>query len=116
MLKYSHANQGAGLKIYVSGKITGLDYHETFAKFEKGEELLKAMFPLAEIVNPLKLHPPEMQNTQSWEWFMLSDIEALLPCDMIALLHDWKDSKGARIEHTIAAEMNKQILFLHGLS
>lgn len=115
MLSYKHSKDGQGLKIYISGKITGLDFQEVLNKFQNAEDYLLMTFPHAEIINPTKLHPKEYQDIHSWDWFMIEDIKALLPCCTIALMECWKNSKGAKIEHEISIVMDKKIIYLHEL-
>jgi hypothetical protein len=42
---------------------------------------------------------------------MLEDIKNLFYCDSIFMLHNWVESKGARIEHFIATEMEIKIFY-----
>jgi len=41
----------------------------------------------------------------SWETAMRRSIEALLNCDEVCLLPDWRDSKGATIERNLAIDI-----------
>ena len=72
------------MKIYISGKITDTDIEQTRE-------------------NGLPIDSP-------WEQHMLRDIELLMGCGGIFLLPDWKESRGARIEHAIAKELGLLIL------
>jgi len=83
-------------KIYLSGKITGIEDEaiELFAKAET--EVRKMGF---EPVNPLSLNH---NHDKSWQSYLRVDIQALCDCDIIFLLHNWKDSEGAQLELTIA--------------
>lgn len=92
--------------VYISGQITGLEQEVAQAKFEEAEILLveKGYKPF----NPMKLNPPTI--SKRWKEYMLDDIILLFNCDAIYLLDNWQESKGARIEHFIAKEMNMVIL------
>jgi len=95
-------------KIYLSGKITGLPDLVPELLFEEAEYDVRAMYKHTQviIVNPIKIkHKPK----STWEDFMAKDIEALLYCDEIFMLTNWRKSKGAKIEHFIAKQMNKPI-------
>jgi hypothetical protein len=84
-------------KIYISGKITGLPYEKAFEKFERAENQLKAIG--FEVVNPMKL---DHKNALTWSDYMRTDIKALMECDNIFLLSNWRESKGAILEKQIA--------------
>jgi hypothetical protein len=88
------------MKIYISGRITGLDPDVVKQNFAYGCELVsKNGF---KPVNPLK---NGLLYNSDWKDHLLKDIEMILDCDGIFMLSDWKESKGARIEHFIAKEI-----------
>ena len=99
------------MKIYISGKITGLPKKEYTRKFhEAGAELTTAFnVAIVQIINPLDIDPKTPNPT--WIDFMAEDIRELLQCDGIYMLDNWQDSKGARIEHAIAKEMGITIKY-----
>ena len=93
------------MKIYISGKITGLPIEQARAKFIDAEKKLeKAGYT---VVNPMNL---KFRN-DSWDHCMCRCIPALLGCSSIYMLPDWEDSKGARIERYIAEE--KEIVIFY---
>ncbi|MDD4444005.1 MAG: DUF4406 domain-containing protein [Patescibacteria group bacterium] len=92
------------MKAYISGKITGLDRQVCENNFARAEKYLKDKG--YEVVNPTRLCGPETP----WAAAMKICIEALLKCDAIYLLQDWKDSKGAMLEFSIAESVNIQKL------
>ena len=49
------------MKIYISGKITGLDYSEALKKFEDAEFILKS--DTVEVVNPMTI---KHDHDKSW--------------------------------------------------
>lgn len=95
------------MRIYLSGKITGLDEITVKRNFDIAERNVILRFPQAEIVNPLKLVGYE----PNWKIAMLKDIEALFDCTAIFMLSNWMDSKGAKIEHHIAAVLGYTIIY-----
>jgi len=85
-------------KIYISGKITGI---ENFAElFQDAENYLLSKG--YEVVNPVKLNH---DHDKTWESYMKEDLKALLDCDEIYLLENHYKSKGAIIEKAIAIEL-----------
>ena len=94
-------------KIYISGKITGLELNEARDNFDKAEKYLNEKFPDFQVINPMKEVPYEKDKT--WEEYMLEDIKLLFDCYAIFMLTNWNLSKGARIEHAIAMQMGKSI-------
>lgn len=93
-------------RVYIAGKITGLEYDDAFAKFAAAEKhLAERGF---EPVNPMR--KTSEQAGLSWSDYMKEDIPYLLKCDAIYLLPDWKDSRGAQLEYTIARELGLIIM------
>jgi len=80
--------------IYISGKVTGdLNY---MVKFYKAELSLDTAG--YEPVNPTAL----ISSKEEWRSAMKKAIRLMLLCDGVALLPDWRKSKGAKIEFKIA--------------
>lgn len=96
-------------RIFISGKITGLNYRQAEKNFQDAESYLIKKFDNIEVVNPMREVPYEKGKT--WHQYMLEDIKLLFDCDSIFMLDNWEDSKGARIECGIAREMSKNIIF-----
>ena len=94
------------MKVYISGKVTGLPFCEVKEKFERAEWLLEDIG--LNVVNPLK---NGLSLQDSWEQHIVRDIGLLLECDGILMLTTWMDSKGASIEHFIAKTQGMTILF-----
>ena len=95
-------------KIYISGKITGLNMDYVDKKFKESEDLLKIL-GYENIINPHKLHP--FIEGKKWEEYLIDDIKLLFECDVIYLQDDWGLSKGARLEYVIAKELGLKVLF-----
>ena len=93
-------------RIYISGRITGLDYKEAFDKFEQAEKELTAKG--YEVVNPMKLVP----FNKDWSWFdyLSADIKLMENCAHIYMLSNWRESGGASVEHEAAKWNNFTII------
>jgi len=87
-------------KVYIAGKISGLDYNEVKEKFTEAHVrlLYLGLIPVT----------PIFFCKQHWNWYrcMIVCLWHLAKCDRIYFLPDWKDSKGARIERGIAKLLN----------
>lgn len=94
------------MKVYISGKITGLNFEQTRAKFQASSDLIESIGMIP--VNPMENGLPD---NATWEQHMLRDIEMLMGCQAIFMLDDWMDSRGARIEKFIAEQRNMLIFF-----
>lgn len=91
------------MKIYISGRITGVENFED--RFKEAELKLRKEYPDAEIVNPIIIgkEVEEQIINPTWNDYMRNCIKHLVECDSIYLLDDWKNSKGARLEYFIAS-------------
>lgn len=97
------------MKMYISGKITGLDINEAQRLFQEAEDYLIKQGH--EPVNPFKVFPFEQSANHTWKQCLLADIEALFECQGIYMLANWVDSRGARIEKAIAHELELELYF-----
>lgn len=94
-------------KVYISGKISGMDKTEYVARFRKAEELLRLQ-GYHRIVNPVKF------TVCRWKWLykiigykltLCYDLYRLMKCDRIYKIPGWKDSRGASVESYVAQVM-----------
>lgn len=94
------------MKVYISGKITGLPIAEAKAKFDrcKSELIMDDYEP----VSPMDL---PHDHDKSWASYMIECLIALKECEAIHMLPCWKDSPGAMIEHDFAKRMGIQISY-----
>ena len=92
-------------KIYIAGKVTGLSTFDLSQKFNSVEQTLTEQG--YKVYNPIKI---VLEGTD-WEPAMRKCISALIECDEIFMLHDWKQSKGARLEHDIAQKLKLRIIY-----
>lgn len=101
-------------KVYISGKITGLDDYEK--KFSIAE---KQLFNLGflRIVNPVKISKRlskrlgKQLDKIEYEKFLKEDIKELCDCNIVFFLENWTDSNGSQIEYYIAEKLNIEKIF-----
>ena len=94
-------------KIYISGKITGLQPQIAEQHFAKAESHIINSGHIP--VNPLNILP--FQEHLTWQDYMRADIEALKTCDVIYMLTNYLDSTGAKIELQIAKFLGLEIIY-----
>lgn len=94
------------MKVYISGKISGLDLEEAKQRFLQAEEFLVGLGIQA--VNPLK---NGLSVDDDWIKHLCRDIELLHECSHIYMMDGWQESTGACIEYDFANRTGKKILF-----
>ena len=93
-------------KVYISGQITGLEKETYTALFSYAEKKIESAGYTA--INPARLDDCENPEKMEWSDFLRRDIKLLCGCDYICLLPNWKESRGARLEATIAEQLGIQ--------
>lgn len=93
------------MKVYIAGKITGLDTQFVKEKFAKSEWILKRKGH--KTVNPTRLVP----INYDWQKAMDICLHHLKTCDAIYMQEDWQDSKGAVIEHETAIKHKLKVIY-----
>ena len=96
--------------VYISGKITGCkDLNKP--KFKAAESLIRSSYNThfgnehaLFIINPHDL--PDTHHNKSWGAYMKECIRALVDCNKIFVLDDWKQSRGALAEVLFAKIMD----------
>ena len=91
-------------KLYLSGPMTGLPNLNREA-FTKAAKALRAEGYA--VINPPELDRNEPQR--SWEGCLQRDIKYLMKCNAVALLPNWKKSRGASLEVYIAKALKYEI-------
>lgn len=94
------------MKIYISGKITGLPLSEVRQRFAETAAFLDEIG--FEAVNPLK---NGLDESADWKEHMVADIRMLLDCDAIYMMDNWMQSRGALIEYDIANRLDMDVWF-----
>lgn len=64
------------------------------------------------VFTPHKIWPTYDGYNFTWDDWMEVGLEILKRCDSIAMVPNWKDSKGATIEHERALEWGKKVIYL----
>jgi len=101
------------MKIYISGKISGLSEKEYSKKFRDAKRFINREYdtPWDITINPLDLKP--FLGIKSWLCYMITDLYHLRKCSHIAMQKNWTDSKGAVIEYFFAKFIFKlQVIWL----
>ena len=94
------------MKIYISGRISGLSLPEVKNRFQEAQDFLEGLG--LEVINPTK---NGLTESHTWEQHMVRDIELLLECEAIYMFDGWQDSVGASIEYDIAIRTGKDVWF-----
>ena len=90
------------MKIYISGKITGIRYYkQVFSAAEK--TLLQDGHNV--------MNPAILPIGFSWDEYMHVCYAMIDVCDAVYMLKNWTSSKGASAEYTYALKLNKLIIF-----
>lgn len=94
------------MKIYISLPITGHDIEEVEASciYASGVIQAKGHTP----VSPLDVSP---DSDATYAEHMGNDIEALLNCDAVLFMPEWRSSKGCRLENSAAEIYEKKIFY-----
>jgi len=95
------------MKIYISGKISGIPLKQVKAKFDYADRELRQL-GYTRIINPLNI---KHRMNATWREFMENDIIELVKCDGIYMLLDYKKSKGAMLELHIAKKLGLEIIY-----
>jgi len=88
--------------VYIAGKITGLENYKD--NFNKAEEELKAKGYIC-------MNPSILGEGFPYKSYMPICLAMLEACDTVYMLNNWKDSKGAKVEHEYAKIQGKKIIY-----
>lgn len=93
------------MKIYIAGKVTGLPKDEVTAKFESAASRVREL-------GHIPVNPIEVVNDWhcTWNEAMGKCIAALVKCDAVYKLPCSSDSRGAKIELTLAEALDMLII------
>lgn len=90
------------MKVYIAGKVTGLpNYKEHFDKAEK--ELIAK--------GHLVMNPSVLPQGWDWEDYLPICYAMIDVCDVVYMLNNWQDSKGANLELACAEFKRKEIWY-----
>jgi hypothetical protein len=96
------------MKIYIAGPMSGLPEHN-FPAFNAAARQLRALG--YDVLNPAE-QAFNGDLTKPWEYYLRRDIPLLCRCDAVALLPEWSESRGAKLELYIAAQLGMDVRLL----
>ena len=92
-------------RVYIAGKVTGLDEMTVRATFlNRKLYLQEAGYDVFCPIDACK---------RGWSWYRCMAIclfNLIFRCNKISMLHNWRHSRGARIEYAIAKFLSYKIL------
>lgn len=94
------------MKIYISGPMTGKPAYNLPAFAAAAEQLKAHGF---EAVNP---GVRGVIDGYTWRDYMRDAVALIFDCDGMALLDDWHESRGARIENELAHGLGMPVKYL----
>ena len=99
------------MKLYISGRISGLPLQYAQDRFNFGikDAIIDTKATKEQCVNPFNIKP--FFGFKIWLCYMIADLYQLRKCDAIYMLNNWKQSRGAKIEITVAILWGKEIYF-----
>src|SRR5215469_16538110 len=93
-------------KCYIAGKVTGLSEQEYRSKFRNAEIAVTVLG--YEPINPVEM---DHDHDKTWLSYMREALTQFMVCDLLYVLPDWEDSRGARIEVQLAKDLGIPIIF-----
>ncbi|MHA1747998.1 MAG: DUF4406 domain-containing protein [Promethearchaeota archaeon] len=92
------------MKVYIAGKMTGLEDRNEKKFLEAEKELEKNGYT---VMSPFHLHLGPPKNT--WEDYLKCSLIMMLECDKVCVLDDWQDSPGAKLEVEVAKRVKMKV-------
>lgn len=93
-------------KCYIAGKISDLPIAEYTANFKNAALKLESMG--FNPVNPVELNH---DHDKTWLSYMREDLSEMLKCDALFAMSNYKESKGAQIEISLAINLGIPVIF-----
>lgn len=93
-------------KCYIAGKIGKLPKEEYLANFEKGKQEVEELGYKA--ISPTDL---PHNHGRTWNEYMREDLIAMLQCQAVYALRNWRTSPGATIEVETAKAVGIEIIY-----
>lgn len=91
--------------LYLAGKMTG-EPEMGFPLFNATAAKLRSEG--FNVINPAETDGGS--TDKSWNYYMRKDIAQMMQCDAVVALHNWKDSKGAKIEIQLAHDLGIPVI------
>lgn len=98
-------------RVYIAGKVSGTPLAECTMKFGTAQKRLEAEG--YEVVNPLEVvtSNSELGFKTPWPVAMKLTLAAMMTCDLVYMLEDYRFSRGAMIEHQLAEQILMPIMY-----
>ena len=91
-------------RIYIAGPMSGLpDFN--YPAFHAAAAVLRAQGHHVE--NPAEPPPPACGT---WQGYMRMSLRQIAACDCLYMLPGWRSSRGARIEHGLALDLDLEVV------
>lgn len=88
------------MRLYIAGPMTGIP-DSNYPAFRKAEAELKAAG--YEVLCPVDSEQHnDTGKQQTWDWYMRHALRMVLDAEGVALLPDWRTSRGAMLERHVA--------------
>lgn len=94
----------AGKRVYLSGAMSGIP-DNNFPAFHAWAKRLRANG--FDVVSPA-----EIEESDTWEGYLRTDLRELCTCEAIALIPGWENSKGAHLELHVAHRLGLKVMHL----
>ena len=94
------------MKVYICGKLSGLDFEEVKKRFLEAEEFLESLGIQA--VSPFD---NGLSVKDDWIKHLCKDLELLHECNYIYMMEGWQDCVRACVEYDFAIRTGKTVLF-----
>jgi hypothetical protein len=96
--------------IYVAGKYTG----NVQANIDKAEQIAGALWGMGHAVicpHSNSAHYEDKFPEVTWEAYLQGDFNMISRCDALVMVDNWKDSKGAKMEHEYALSLGIPVYY-----
>jgi len=104
---YDHTDEPTQSKrFYIAGRIANEDGYRV--KFAQACSEVSRLGHRP--ISPCDIHDNGCNHIEWAEW-MVCDLHAMLDCDGVYALRDWRSSKGATIEVQLAMRLGKEIVY-----
>lgn len=94
--------------IFLSGAVSNISPIRALHNFNTAEYVLKNTDEIGRIINPMKICRGD------WPWWLCMVVclfNLIFKADSIYMLYNWKESRGARIEHKVARLTGKEVWY-----
>jgi nucleoside 2-deoxyribosyltransferase len=95
------------MKLYLAGPMSGLPEHNFPAFFSGAAKLRTAGY---NVVNPAERETRAEMLAMGYTLNLKADIKLVVDCDGVALLPGWENSKGAKLEISVARALNIPVM------